>query len=107
LKRQGCIPGGTNITLSSDSFLVAVFSCYYYTVIKPYIPAAPTAQWMIHGVMNKKITAKSLENPALLSSFILLHTSYFIHTLCFYLSEKFSIAPTGKNSQSIGMCAII
>jgi len=102
--RQGCIPGGTNITLSSDSFLVAVFSCYYYRVIKPCIPTAPRAQWMMKWVMNKKVTAKSLENPASVLNFILLHTRYFIHTLCFYLSEKFSIAPTGKKSQSIGMC---
>ena len=43
-KRQECIPGGTNITLSSDSFLVALFSFYYYTVVNSYIPAAPTAQ---------------------------------------------------------------
>jgi len=98
----------TNITLSSDSFLVAVFSCYYYTVVKPYIPAAPTAQWMIYWVTNKNVPAQSLENPALILSFILLLIYYFTHTMCFYLSEKFSIAPTGgeKKSQSIGVCVI-
>lgn len=48
LEEQGCISGGTNIELIPDSFLVAVFSCYYYTVVETYIPAARTAEWMIY-----------------------------------------------------------
>lgn len=36
-KRYQCTLGGTNITLSSESFLMTPFTCYYCTLLMIYI----------------------------------------------------------------------